>query len=233
MRRWVGAFAGWLVVVTVATLVYGASISSLSDNFNDNSRDTAKWNVGTLGRTQNASVTVNETSQQLQITTLTGLSGEHYNGYVSVDTFDLTGSSASVEVVQATGGASANTEFSVGIDASNWVRINKQDTAIYFERQNAGAYSSVFSTTYSATTHRWWRIRHETSNDTWRWDTSLNGVDWTQQTTEARGHTITAVRATIMAGTWASMATAQTAMYDNFNTTGAVSGILFHRRRRP
>ena len=92
----------------------------LSDDFNDNSRDTSKWNWASFSRPGSAFdalVQVREQNQRLEITPRALVSGTHFNGYVSVATWNLTDSRASVEVVQSTDTSDyAETVFGVGID---------------------------------------------------------------------------------------------------------------------
>ena len=79
----------------------------MSDDFNDNTRDTTKWSVGLFSKDSSQfdpQVQVLEQSGQLQIKPLANTLGNHYNGFVSVRRWDMTGAQASVEVVQTTGG---------------------------------------------------------------------------------------------------------------------------------
>ena len=98
---------------------------ALVDDFGGAQRDPAKWNLGTATQPAgafDAQVTVAQTSGQLVITPRSNASGLHYNGYTSVNAFNLTGGKASVEVAKAaTGGA--DTIFAIGKDSNNFYRF--------------------------------------------------------------------------------------------------------------
>src|SRR5207248_655821 len=97
---------------------YKANVTSgiaLSDDLNDNSRDTTKWNLGTLSASQSAydpNVAVLEQEQRLVIKPVSNTDAPSHNGYVSANAYDFTGSSASIQVPQVTNG-SASTIFAV------------------------------------------------------------------------------------------------------------------------
>lgn len=75
----------------------------------------------------------------------------------------------------------------------------------------AGANASV---TYNATTHRWWRIRE--FGGTVYWDTSSDGITWTNRKTEATsGFTLTSGHVEIGAGR--SAGTSNLGYFDNLN----------------
>src|SRR5439155_1678058 len=95
----------------------------LSDDFGGATRDTTKWNLGTEtlpAGSFDPQVTTAQVNGQLVIAPLTQAVGMHYDGYVSVNSFDLRGGTASVELVKAaTGGA--DSIFSVGRDTNNFL----------------------------------------------------------------------------------------------------------------
>lgn len=201
-----------------------AAISTLTDNFDDNSIDTGKWVVGTLSLVFNAGVTVSETGQQLQITAIAGGSGDAYNGYVSVNTYDATDDGIVIEVVQPTTQAgSRGTILELGIDASNFVRMYLEADTVYMQFVTATVGNDPGSFAFNATTHRWWRLRHVTSDDTIRWDTAPDGSTWTQRGTSPRTWAVTAVKAAIQVGTYGNEGATSTAIFDNFNLPVAVA----------
>lgn len=205
-----GNFSAPSAVVEKSTLPLP---TALVDDFNDNSRDAAKWDIGLLNGTPDTNVVVSETSQQLRITPRTSFAGTAYRGYVSVNTFDLTNNSVSVEVVQATNVAtSADTELKVGT-ASQRYSIAEEGGVLYFCDPIGGCSVSV---PYSSTTHRWWRIRHQASDDTIKFDTSSDNSLWTQRRSLTRNMTITAVKFQLSAGTYESVASPGMAIFDNF-----------------
>src|SRR5205814_10020266 len=96
-----------------------------SDDFGGWTRDTTNWKLGTetlpAGNFE-PQVTTTQVNGQLVIALLTQAVGMHYDGYVSVNSFDLRGGTAGVELVKAaTGGA--DSIFSVGSDANNFMRF--------------------------------------------------------------------------------------------------------------
>jgi hypothetical protein len=183
-----------------------ALFETLTDNFDDNSLDAGKWT--------NYGSNVSETSQQLQVTTT--LAGD-YAGIQSFTTYDLTGSSARVQVVDA--GNQALTSLEVypcllQIDASNYITwlVAGGNIAVY--KKVAGVSTSLFSTAYSSTTHTWFRIRE--SGGTTYWDTS-DGFTWTNRHSVANPITVTTLYADLQVGTWQAEASTTTVKFDNFN----------------
>jgi hypothetical protein len=191
--------------------------TGLSDDFNDNTRDTAKWNLGTLNEPSasfDSQVSVLEQNQRLEITPLAALTGQHFNGYVSAATWNLTNSRASVEVVQ-TAVNSANTVFAIGTDSNNWYRFVIEDGQIYFQEKINGAKTST-NITYDAVQHRFWRFRHDQAADQLVFETSADGTVWTTRRSVARQLTLTAVRVELGAGTWGYVSAPGKAIFDNF-----------------
>ena len=110
---------------TVLPQVIPTPTPPLADNFAGAQRDPAKWNLGTQTQPMGAfdpGVTVSQTNGQLVVAPRGNVSGPHFNGYVSVNSFDMTGGSASLEMVQpALGGA--QTSFAIGSDLENFFRF--------------------------------------------------------------------------------------------------------------
>jgi hypothetical protein len=197
--------------------VHAQSTTIFSDDFNDNVRDTAKWNPGVLSQPSTAfdtRVAVKEQNQELEITPRAGVSGQHYNGYVSVNAFNLTGRRASVEARQVPGGA-ALAEMAVGIDSSNWYRIATQSGQIFFQDMVGGTKLST-NITYNATQHHYWRIRHDGGTDRILFETSSDNVNWTTQRAIARQLNISALRVELDAGTSGAVSAPGMAKFDNF-----------------
>src|SRR5205814_4672186 len=108
-----------------AQVVVPPATPPLSDDFGGATRDATKWNLGTEtlpAGSFDPQVTTTQVNGQLVIAPLTQAVGLHYDGYVSVNSFDLRGGTASVELVKAaTGGA--DSIFSVGSDTNNFMRF--------------------------------------------------------------------------------------------------------------
>lgn len=193
-----------------------ATAAGFFDDFDDNARDAAKWSVGLFSKDSSQldpAVQVLEQNAQLQIKPLPNTTGLHYNGYVSVRGWDMTGAQASVEVVQVTNGPGMS--FVVGLDYNDYYRISFYGGTLYFQDQ-VGSSSGAATIAYSATQHRFWRIRHDPATDQVVFETSPDRSAWTVQRVVARQLPLTAMRVELSAGTYESWASAGTAIFDNF-----------------
>jgi hypothetical protein len=189
----------------------------IGEDFNDNSRDSAKWSLGLLNEGSSAFdnlVTVLEQNQRLQINPRAKVNGLHYNGYTSLLGYDFTGARASIQVIQAASGA-ADTAFALATDSNNWYRFIVEGGKLYFQAKVNGVKSSS-AITYNATTHKFWRLRHEAVNNTILWETSTDGTAWTLRNSVARQIPITALHVDIDSGTFQSVTTPGAAIFDNF-----------------
>jgi hypothetical protein len=137
----------------------------LADDFNDNSLDQTKWQVGNLfsGFTD-AGLPMLETNQRLEIGALlrqTG--GSHYNGLVSRQHYNFTNAYVYVAVVQAPAvNTTADAMFTIGQDANNYYRIYEEAGVIYVQKRLfAGSKVTMWSAAYDVVAYRYWRIRHE------------------------------------------------------------------------
>ena len=199
----------------------------LDENFNDNSLDFAKWQVNNLfsGFTD-ATVSTSETSQRLQIGPLfAGQSGSHYNGIRSTNTFNFSGAYSYVELIQ---GPSASTKadamFTIGIDANNYYRIYVEEGVFICQAKIAGTKRNLFTAAFDPTTHRYWRIRHNSATGQVVFETAPDngGVPgtWTLRYSEpwdTSSVPISTVRFELKAGTWQSEPTVPgTVIFDNF-----------------
>lgn len=213
-----GATASASTTVTVTQ----PATASLSDDFSDGTRDASKWNAGTVvgqyligAAGYDTAIPVSETTGRLQISPRTGVDGDHYGGYISAATFDFTGMAAAVEVPQAaTGGA--DTILAVVKDSQNFAFIVVEDGMLYFDRCTAGA-RTVSGIPYSATLHRWWRIRHDGATNRLHFEVSSNGTAWTSQRNDAVSFAVSALRMEISAGTGTTVASTLSAQFDNFS----------------
>jgi hypothetical protein len=212
-----------------AFMIGGAKVETLFDDFNDNSRDTGKWNLGSSNTSDdNASVTTLEQNTRLEIQPLDSTAGLNFYGYKSVDLFSLIGSQAFVECPQVGSSSGNNTQITLmsgATDGDNKVAIEIDGGTIYFRYR--GTSNSDETLTYSSTDHRWLRIRHENSSGNVLWETSPEGAVWTTRRTvaastiEAAGVDLTALRAHLQAGTWQSVSSPVATYFDNFNIVQA------------
>lgn len=137
-------------------------VSNLSDDFDDNSTDGAKWTIGNLYGLPTTGYTVAETGQELRITPADS-SQTRANGYRSASNFNLTGRAAYVHVkavASKTGGNNGvQTQMLLGPDASNWFRWVADNGQIFCTTNEANTEVVRYQATYSASAHAWWRIR--------------------------------------------------------------------------
>lgn len=187
----------------------------LSDNFNDNSIDTASWDVTAIANF-NASVTVVETGAQLVITPMTSTAGTNRNGLQSDATFNFTKGFAIWRLDQKAGAnAAVETRCGVVLDASNYLSFEIANTTLTF-RKRAAAANSDTTTTYNSTNHKYLMLHH--CGAAVNWYTSPDGVVWTaQRTGVAPGFVVTALKKFFDCGTTGSVATITptTAIFDD------------------
>lgn len=189
-----------------------AKMATLTDNFNDNSIDAAKWNDD--GCT--------ETGGQMQI--VANNSSGTYNYLVSDNTFDLTESYALVELVNRGSNLSGMEVYPLDLysDDGDEALWSIEGTEIVAYKAPAfDTYTELYRATYNSTTHRWFRIRVESG--TTYWDTSEDGIAWTNRASNATGYTQTAIYGTF--GLLNPSSGTTTVIWDNFNIIPSVSNI--------
>jgi hypothetical protein len=216
------------VPVTVARTppdsVVGAAHGSVSgkalmDDFNDGSQDTAKWTetFNITGLTHNPAVSVTETSGRLVITPLSRTRGLDYNGYESVSSFNFT--DGMMQAVLSVGGSTpASCEMGVKADAHNWAGFDAESIPpydLYFlYRTTAGGEDSI-AIEYYATTMNYMRIRHVSADGSLRWETSGDGVTWTQRRSVSAPWAVSSLKAVVFGGTYQVVASPGTCEWDN------------------
>ena len=200
----------------------------LSDDFNDNSIDTAKWATSVVSCCNDTNVPVAETSQQFEIgPLLQNSSGFSYRGISSVNTYNFADAYAYVELVQApAANTDAEARFAVCSDFNNCYRIYESAGNLIGLRRTSigrGATESVlFSITYDTTDHRFLRIRNDSGDLYMETAPGSGGVPgtWTQQYSESWNPLIvtSAIIFEISAGTSQVEANAPgTVIFDNFD----------------
>lgn len=197
-------------------LLNTGSTTVMSDNFDDNSRNTSLWDLGSFYGYTSSGVTVNETSGQLQLkipANTTNVAG----GYVSKNYYDFTGGAVSIQPINLPG----NTEeeqfyMSVGYEGSYLYSIYYYKNKVRF-RYTTGSTTSSTSINYSSTQHQYFRISHDAAADTINWQTSPDNATWTTQRSIARNNKITSVRFALTVMTTVSNPFPTTVMVDDFN----------------
>jgi len=186
-----------IVLVSICTLLtfpHAFAATIVSDDFNDNSIDTAKWDPNNLvsGPILDLNVPIAETAKRLRIgPLLQNVNGFSYRGIRTVNTYIFDNSSAYVELVQAPAfDTNADAAFSVCSDFNNCYRIYESAGNLIGLRRTMFGRGSVenvlFSIPYDTTNHRFLRIRNDAGNlylDTAPGSGGVPGT-WTQQYTE-------------------------------------------------
>ena len=204
------------MAATMAIHPAAAVGSGFTDDFTVTAMDPV-WSVNSLNYIgSDALVTVTESGGQLRIQPRSGVAVDAYNGYSTVATYDLTGGSASVQVVQVSSVASAaNTSLILSLNAANWFGFTQEANTLYMQALTGGVMSET-SIPYTNATHRWWKIRHVPASNTITWETSTNGTTWTPRRTGVTpGFAITALSLEISAGTYTSVTTPTVAIFDD------------------
>ncbi len=226
MRNSTTAYTTYTYTGRVTVTITYPAISTLTDNFDDNSIDSAKWSTSTT------SATVSETSQQLQIACNASTSGA-VGRLISVGSYNLTGDSCFVKVVQVANGA-METEFRLYyVDSSNMVSLLQTGGTLFACQNVGGSYSTPASIAYNASTMLYWRIR-EASGTTY-WEYSANGSSWTTLYSAANPIAVTSLQASLICYEPSSIASPGTAIYDDFNIVpgaGVTIPVFFHQLRQ-
>ena len=213
------------VICTLLTFPHALAAVIVSDNFNDNSIDTSKWNPNNLfsGFT-NTNVPIAETSQRIEIgPLLQNVSGSAYRGMRTVNTYDFSDDYAFVELVQAAASnTSADSMFTVGYSVTAYYRLAVSAGSLKGVRNIGGTKTTLFSIPYDTTNHRFLRIRHTASGavtlDTAPGSSGVPGT-WTQRYSEVWSSSIptTATYFEIKGGTFQVEANAPgKVIFDNF-----------------
>jgi len=163
-----------------AILVYtNPPISALTDNFNDNSIDAAKWsNYGWL-----------EQNQELEETTSLGGSDNYIN---SKNLYDLTGSYTTLKLVDAGNTGLASRYLNVLVvgqttSANRLFWYIRTGNIIATDDTNGTNYSA----TYVAATYKYLRIRE--SGGSIYWDYSADGLAWTNAVSKTNPFVVTSM----------------------------------------
>ncbi|HLL75344.1 MAG TPA: Ig-like domain-containing protein, partial [Pyrinomonadaceae bacterium] len=182
----------------------------LADDFNDNSADASKWFVDAPN-----GMTVAEQNQRLEVTPPAGNTG--YGGYRSKATQDLTEATATVEVVQATPAVNGiETYFMLYESATGNYLLYAVGGMYLIEQSRDGAGVTRTYRPYDAAQHRRWRISHRWEDDTIAWETSPDGLTWTERRRAPRTFNVTALEVRLYAGKYTATTPASTAVFDNF-----------------
>jgi hypothetical protein len=182
-------------------------LETITDDFA--TQDTAKWTFAAAAAV---------TSGQVVCTPSTA-----WDAYFEAKAvYDLTGSSYVVELVQATAtGTGGSLETYVELDSggthTNPMLLFRKvaGNLLSVWRNSSGTETTVNTAAYSATNHRWLRIRE--SGGTVFWEVSANGLSWNSYGSVATPFNITSLGVRQGCGTNTAEGSPGTAIFDNVN----------------
>ncbi|HLL73525.1 MAG TPA: S8 family peptidase [Pyrinomonadaceae bacterium] len=180
---------------------------TLSDDFNDNVRDTDKW-----GAPYGTDFAVAEQNGRLEITP--GVSAIGSGGYGSATTIDLTDSRVSIEALSPQRIDNFAAYFRLYSPNGDWIAFG-QGGQILMMRHRVNGVVSDTRITYDAAQHRFWRIRHNRPDDTVNWEVSPEGVTWTVLHSIPRPFSITNLQTLLTAVKHTATTPTQTITFDN------------------
>jgi len=198
--------------VQVDTVNTFPSYIGIEDNFNDNSFNTSLW-------TRDSATQIVEQNSRMELTT--ALAG-NYVGLYSTGTFDLTGKSIAIELVDG-----GNVD-EVGMSSYEAYPL----TLVHSSGNNFGwilGYGEILVTTmvggsratvgydWDQTTYRWIRLRE--ASGVIYFEYSANGRDWTERNAEnvSALFPITSLSIESVVGTWQAESITSTLVLDNLN----------------
>jgi hypothetical protein len=188
-------------------------IGSLTDDFNDNSINTAKWGTYNAG-----TGTTVETGQQMVLTPQASTGGDE-NQLYSIENYDLTGSQVSIKVISVCSGNMSSFLF-VGPDGNNRIRFDVYGGYLSLNKIVANTYTQLGSSVaYSSSTHVYWRIRELSGTIYGDWST--DGTNWTNMGSTANPWAVTSCKAWVVTYEDNVIASPGTFTIDNFNVIPA------------
>lgn len=178
----------------------------LSDNFDDNSIDYAKWYSYS-----DSGGTVAETGQKIVITPPNSATG--YTQLATQNQYNLVGSSVQVKVPQLADGASCDTLLILpNADFSQAYYIKSNGTNIYAGTLAGG---NLASAAWNPSTMLYWRMRE--SGGTFYFEYSGDGVSWTTLHSMSVGSAVTSSWVVLEVDENISDATPGAAWFDDFS----------------
>lgn len=196
--------------VQIDTVPSFDSGATFSDNFNDNSIDTAKWNNGSYG------IGAISEAGGVAVATCPVAGGTGGGVWATDNTYDLTNKEVKVKVPQVANTATnAKTALSLEIDSINALQIVQRNGTLYFYRLVGGSEIATASVAYNASTHLWWKIREYQGFI--YWETSADNITWTTRATLQPPIVITGLRLILYAVTYQAETSPGSANFDDFS----------------
>jgi hypothetical protein len=192
---------------------------SLTDDFNDNSIDVAKWNAITPGSGRYA-----ETNQRLEVTSHT-VSGT-YDGLYSVNTYNLTDKMVYVQLTDAGNQSIVSLQAILKLysSSSNALVMFVGNGIIAAQDQIGGTYVVRNTATYNSTTHKWIRIAEFGGRTYWQY--SADNITWYTLYSKATPIAVTALYVELSTGIWQTETLTSVVKFDNLNDAGIVPTVL-------
>lgn len=162
-----------------------AVLATLTDPFNTGTINTTPWFV-----TQAGSATVTAASSGAQCNFPAASTSATDGDISSNSNYDLTNSYAFLQVLavpSSSTSADAVMEITSTGGTGNMARWVYEGGTLFAQRAVGFAFTTLFSVAYSATTHKWWRVREGTGASAGGtagnvyWDTSTDGRVWTNR----------------------------------------------------
>lgn len=194
----------------------GARPCALEDGFDVAGRDVTVWATQFL----HPSMTLDEAGGTLNIQPAIGVD-DAYAGYNSTRV-DMRGGEASVEMVEVTSSTSWAEMWLELDDGASLVAIGFTFGRLYmriWDLTYAIAARDETFLPYAAGLHRFIRIRHDGADAVW--ETSGDGVGWTERRRAPIAFDWSNVEMSLFAGTWQPETTTGTARFDDARIAGA------------
>lgn len=200
-------------------------IITLTDNFTDNSLNTAKWSKEGSHASEIA-----EQNNRLEISH-TALA--EYETLISNNTFDLTDSSLTVRIPDAGNQtlASHGAYIGVRINTSNTLFLVIQNNYLYAYKKVSGTQTQIGTQiAYSATDHLWLRIREFKGKI--YFDTSPDSHIWTNRWSCDNPFAVTALTVYLQSGSWQDETAGSYAYFNDLNVPSVVYPYHFEIDRK-
>lgn len=179
----------------------------LNEDFDSGEPVANRWRIGVLAtapETFDPHIGIEQSHGLLTITPVNHQAGAHFSGYISTRSFDLNAVSIAVQVRHAAIGAA--TIIAAAIDARNWVGFKIEGGQLAIESNTNGRVAAK-KIPYSATQHRFLRLRTSNVAPVIVWETSADGKNWNAEYVETASIDRSALRIALSAGATKSSAT--------------------------
>lgn len=202
-------------------------LGSLTDPFNQITLDTSKW-VEFLAGSATTTYALSGAQVNYPASTTAATDGD----ISSITTWSLINSYGYVRVLAVPLAAGiTDAEMRFQINSSNYLRWVYESGTLYAQYNVAGVKTTAFSVTYNSSTHLWWQIREGTGNGlggtpgTVYWDTSSDGINWTNRASVADPITLTALTVLIAGLGTGNDSNPGAFKWNNFNTAPTSAGL--------